>query len=102
VQVLVRDNNVDQALKALKKKMQREGIFREMKLRGHYEKPSEKKAREKAEAIRRARKLARKKMQREGLLPMKPRIAPGAGPGGGPGGGGGGGHGRSGGQRRFG
>jgi small subunit ribosomal protein S21 len=99
VQVLVRDNNVDQALKALKKKMQREGIFREMKLRGHYEKPSEKKAREKAEAIRRARKLARKKMQREGLLPMKPRITPGAGPGGA---GGGGGHGRSGGQRRFG
>jgi small subunit ribosomal protein S21 len=90
VQVLVRDNNVDQALKALKKKMQREGIFREMKLRGHYEKPSEKKAREKAEAIRRARKLARKKMQREGLLPMKPKPTPGAGPGaarsGGPGG----------------
>ena len=51
MQVLVRDNNVDQALKALKKKMQREGIFREMKLRGHYEKPSEKKAREKAEAV---------------------------------------------------
>ena len=68
---------------ALKKKMQREGIFREMKLRGHYEKPSEKKAREKAEAIRRARKLARKKMQREGLLPAKPRPTPGAGPGGG-------------------
>jgi small subunit ribosomal protein S21 len=83
VQVLVRDNNVDQALKALKKKMQREGIFREMKLRGHYEKPSEKKAREKAEAIRRARKLARKRMQREGLLPGKPKplLRPGA-PGG--------------------
>jgi small subunit ribosomal protein S21 len=78
VQVLVRDNNVDQALKALKKKMQREGIFREMKLRGHYEKPSEKRAREKAEAVRRARKLARKKMQREGLLPMKPKPMPGA------------------------
>ena len=75
MQVLVRDNNVDQALKALKKKMQREGIFREMKLRGHYEKPSEKKAREQAEAVRRARKLARKKMQREGLLPMpKPKV----------------------------
>ncbi|HEY4015184.1 MAG TPA: 30S ribosomal protein S21 [Polyangiaceae bacterium] len=109
MQVLVRDNNVDQALKALKKKMQREGIFREMKLRGHYEKPSEKKAREKAEAIRRARKLARKKMQREGLLPMKPRVVPGAagGPGGagggrgGHGGGGGGGMG-GGGARRFG
>jgi len=54
VQVLVRDNNVDQALKVLKKKMQREGVFREMKLRAHYEKPSEKKARERAEAIRRA------------------------------------------------
>ena len=102
MQVLVRDNNVDQALKALKKKMQREGIFREMKLRGHYEKPSEKKAREKAEAIRRARKLARKKMQREGLLPMKPRVVPGAGGGaGGPGGGNGGGRGR-GGSSRFG
>jgi small subunit ribosomal protein S21 len=89
VQVLVRDNNVDQALKALKKKMQREGIFREMKLRGHYEKPSEKKAREKAEAVRRARKLARKKLQREGLLPMKPKPVFGAGPGGDRGGAGG-------------
>jgi small subunit ribosomal protein S21 len=75
VQVLVRDNNVDQALKALKKKMQREGIFREMKLRGHYEKPSEKRAREQAEAVRRTRKLARKKMQREGLLPA-PKAKP--------------------------
>jgi small subunit ribosomal protein S21 len=78
VQVLVRDNNVDQALKVLKKKMQREGVFREMKLRRHYEKPSEKRVREMAEAIRRARKLARKKLQREGLLPMKPRVVPGA------------------------
>ena len=68
VQVLVRDNNVDQALRALKKKLQREGVFREMKLRQHYEKPSVKRAREKAEAVRRARKLARKKLQREGLL----------------------------------
>jgi small subunit ribosomal protein S21 len=84
VQVLVRDNNVDQALKVLKKKMQREGVFREMKLRGHYEKPSEKRVREKAEAIRRARKLARKKLQREGLLPMKPRVVPGAPGRGGP------------------
>ena len=81
MQVLVRDNNVDQALRVLKKKMQREGVFREMKLRGHYEKPSEKRVREKAEAIRRARKLARKKLQREGLLPMKPRPVPGAAPG---------------------
>jgi small subunit ribosomal protein S21 len=75
VQVFVRDNNVDQALKALKRKLQREGVFREMKLRKHYEKPSERKVRERAEAIRRARKLARKKLQREGLLPpAKPRV----------------------------
>ena len=70
MQVLVRDNNVDQALRVLKKKMQREGIFREAKAHTAYEKPSEKRARERAEAIRRHRKLARKKMQREGLLPM--------------------------------
>ncbi len=68
LQVLVRDNNVDQALRALKKKLQREGVFREMKLRNFYEKPSERRAREKAEAIRRTRKLARKKAQREGLI----------------------------------
>ncbi len=76
LQVLVRDNNVDQALKALKKKMQREGLFREMKLRNYYEKPSERRAREKAEAVRRARKLARKRAQREGLIAApKPRVA---------------------------
>jgi ribosomal protein S21 len=55
-----------------------------VKLRGHYEKPSERRIREKAEAIRRARKLARKKLQREGLLPMKPRVIPGAPGRGGP------------------
>jgi small subunit ribosomal protein S21 len=99
LQVLVRDNNVDQALKALKKKMQREGIFREMKLRNYYEKPSEKRVREQAEAVRRARKLARKKLQREGLLPSKPVTKPGQGGRGGPGrgGAGGGGFGGSGG-----
>ena len=67
MQVTVRDNNVDQALKALKKKMQREGVFREMKLRRSYEKPSERRAREKSEAIRRARKLERKRLEREGF-----------------------------------
>jgi small subunit ribosomal protein S21 len=82
VQVLVRDNNVDQALKVLKRKLQREGLFRELKRQKFYEKPSEKKAREKGEAIRRSRKLARKRAQREGLLPAtlrrdaKPRGFP--------------------------
>ena len=64
--VVVRDNNVDQALRALKKKMQREGIYREMKVRRHYEKPSVKKARELAESIRRHRKLSRKQTARDG------------------------------------
>ncbi|KJC45087.1 30S ribosomal protein S21 [Bradyrhizobium sp. LTSPM299] len=73
MQVLVRDNNIDQALRVLKKKMQREGVFREMKRRSAYEKPSEKKTREKAEAVRRARKLARKQAIREGLIPAPPK-----------------------------
>lgn len=80
MQVLVRDNNVDQALRVLKKKMQREGVFREMKQRSAYEKPSERKVREKAAAIRRARKVARKQAIREGLIAApkpKPRFAPG-------------------------
>jgi small subunit ribosomal protein S21 len=80
LQVVVRDNNVDQALRALKKKLQREGVFREMKLRNYYEKPSEKKARQKAEAVRRARKLARKRAQREGGLPATPSAATAARP----------------------
>ena len=67
MQIIVRDNNVDQALRALKKKLQREGVYREMKLRRHYEKPSEKRARERAAAIRRARKLERKRMERDGV-----------------------------------
>ena len=67
MQVVVRDNNVDQALKVLKKKMQREGIFRELKLRKHFEKPSEKRAREKAEAVSRALKMERKRLEREGF-----------------------------------
>ena len=83
MQVLVRDNNVDQALKVLKKKMQREGIFREMKMRTAYEKPSAKRVREQAEAVRRQRKLARKQAIREGLIaaPKPKPLVRGAGPG---------------------
>jgi small subunit ribosomal protein S21 len=74
MQVFVRDNNVDQALRVLKKKMQREGVLRELKRHRFYEKPSEQATREKGEAVRRIRKLARKKAIREGLLPApKPK-----------------------------
>ena len=68
MQVLVRDNNVEQALRVLKKKLQREGVFREMRRRRFYEKPSARATRERGEAIRRARKLARKKAISEGLI----------------------------------
>lgn len=64
--IQVRDNNLEQAIRVLKKKLQREGIFREMKVRRAYEKPSEKRVREKAEALRRMRKLMRKRLEREG------------------------------------
>ena len=73
MQVLVRDNNVEQAIRALKKKMQREGLFRELKARRAYEKPSERRIREKAQAISRHRKAARKKMQREDLIATSKR-----------------------------
>ena len=76
MQVFVRDNNVEQALRVLKKKMQREGVFREMKRRRFYEKPSEQAAREKSEAVRRLRKAARKKAIFDGSVPA-PRKKPG-------------------------
>ena len=108
MQVFVRDNNFDQALRILKKKMQREGVFREMKRRRFYEKPSAQATREKGEAIRRARKLARKQAQREGLIadPRKKKLLAaraGARPGGpgAPGGSGAGADGRRPPQRRF-
>ncbi len=75
LQVLVRDNNVERAIRALKRKLQREGVFREMKARRAYEKPSERRVREKADAVRRSRKAARKLAQREGLLPAPKRVA---------------------------
>ncbi|RYY13797.1 MAG: 30S ribosomal protein S21 [Alphaproteobacteria bacterium] len=65
MQIIVRENNIDQALRALKKKLQREGVYREMKLRQHYEKPSERRAREHAAAVRRARKADRKREERD-------------------------------------
>jgi small subunit ribosomal protein S21 len=68
VQVFVRDNDVEQALRVLKKRMQREGVFREMRRRRFYEKPSDRITRKKAEAVRRSRKLARKQAIRDGLV----------------------------------
>ena len=76
MQVFVRDNNVEQALRVLKKKMQREGTFREMRRRRFYEKPSERSVCEKAEAMRRVRKAARKKAIFEGLIAAPKKRPP--------------------------
>jgi small subunit ribosomal protein S21 len=76
VQVFVRDNDVEQALRVLKKRMQREGVFREMRRRRFYEKPSDRITRKKAEAVRRSRKLARKQAIRDGLIAAPARKAP--------------------------
>ena len=59
IKIEVKDNNVDQALRILKRKLQREGFFRILKIRSNYEKPSERKKRERSENIKRAKKIQR-------------------------------------------
>ena len=59
IKIEVKDNNVDQALRILKRKLQREGFFKILKIKSNYEKPSERKKREKSENIRRAKKIQR-------------------------------------------
>jgi small subunit ribosomal protein S21 len=66
MEVSVNSNDVDHALRVLKKKMQREGIYKDLKLHRHFEKPSEKKARKRVESLRRSRKLSRKRFERDG------------------------------------
>ncbi|SVC48106.1 uncharacterized protein METZ01_LOCUS300960 [marine metagenome] len=59
IKIEVKDNNVDQALRILKRKLQREGFFKILKIKSNYEKPSERKKREKSENIKRAKKIQR-------------------------------------------
>ena len=59
IKIEVKDNNVDQALRILKRKLQREGFFKILKIKSNYEKPSERKKREKSENIRRSKKIQR-------------------------------------------
>ena len=59
IKIEVKDNNVDQALRILKRKLQREGFFRILKIKSNYEKPSERKKRERSENIKRSKKIAR-------------------------------------------
>jgi small subunit ribosomal protein S21 len=66
MKVVVYDNDIGAALRVLKKKLQREGLFREMRRRRAYEKPSVRAAREQQQNIRRWRKTLRKRLEREG------------------------------------
>ncbi len=59
IKIDVKDNNVDQALRILKRKLQREGFFKIIKLKSNYEKPSEKKKRVKQENLKRSKKIQR-------------------------------------------
>ena len=66
VTVVVKNGNVDRAMRTLKKKLQKEGLLRELKQRQYFEKPSAKRARKKAEGIKRYQRNLRKKMERLG------------------------------------
>ena len=66
IEVIVRDKNVEKALRVLKKKLQKDGMFRELRLRQHFEKPSLKKQRKLKESLRRIAKEKRLKRLKEG------------------------------------
>ena len=63
VAIVVRNNNVDQAMRVLKKKLQKEGVLREIKSRQYFEKPSAKRARKKAEGIKRYKRAEKKRLE---------------------------------------
>lgn len=60
LQVTVRDGNLEKAMRIFKKKVQKAGVLKELKMRSHYEKPSDKKQRKKKEAVKRWRKIQKK------------------------------------------
>ena len=66
MQVVVKNSNVERAMRTLKKKLQKEGLLRELKQKQYFEKPSVKKARKKAEGIKRYQRNERKKMEQRG------------------------------------
>ena len=61
IKIDVKDNNVEQAIRVLKRKLQKEGFFKVMKMKSVYEKPSEKKKRVQTENIKRIKKLQKLK-----------------------------------------
>ena len=63
MEIKVNRNDVERALKILKRELQKEGLFKEIKQRGYYLKPSEKEKRKQSEARKRKAKERRRKMQ---------------------------------------
>ena len=63
--VTVRNNNVEKAMRVLKKKLQKDGLFKELRMRQYYEKPSTKKQRKKKEMIRNWKKKQKLKELRD-------------------------------------
>ena len=61
IKIEVKDNNVEQTLRVLKRRLQRDGFFKIVKLKNTYEKPSEKKKKIKKENIKRTKKLQKLK-----------------------------------------
>ena len=66
VTVTVKNGNVDRAMRTLKKKLQKEGLLKELKQKQYFEKPSAKRKRKKAEGIKRYQRNLKKKMERLG------------------------------------
>ena len=74
IKIEVKDNNIEQALRVLKRKLQRDGFFKVIKLKNTYEKPSEKKKRILQENIKRVKKLNKLKNNYEKPSEKKKRI----------------------------
>ena len=58
IEIIVGQNNLEKAMRVLKRKLIREGVFKELKSRKYYEKPSERRKRKKEEAVKKRRKDA--------------------------------------------
>ena len=66
MQIVVKNGNVERAMRTLKKKLQKEGLLKELKQKQYFEKPSAKKARKKAEGVKRYQRNLKKKQERLG------------------------------------
>ena len=66
MQVVVKNGNIERAMRTLKKKLQKEGLLKELKQKQYFEKPSAKRKRKKAEGIKRYQRNLKKKMERIG------------------------------------